>query len=259
MIELFSLRWRHLTRAERVCLAALLATLIVWMLLPAIPQDQAYHAFADQRAWLDIPHAADVLSNLAFVAVGLLGVVRLASPDRAKYSSATEAGLWCFALGSLCTGVGSAWYHLNPIDATLVWDRLPMTLAFTGVLGAAIAQRVGNHIASVGFAVLLVVGISSIAYWQMTGDLSPYLVFQYGGIAALLTLLILTRKGNDPFPWWWLIAWYILAKVFEAGDQAVWEATKQILAGHTLKHLAAAVGCAAMLAPLRARTSSLRG
>ena len=57
MIELFSLRWRHLTRAERVCLAALLATLIVWMLLPAIPQDQAYHAFADQRAWLEIGRA----------------------------------------------------------------------------------------------------------------------------------------------------------------------------------------------------------
>ncbi len=103
--------------------------------MPAIAQDQAYHLFADQRSWLGIPRAADVLSNLAFVLVGLAGIARLASRRRTRFSAATEAGLWCVALGFLCTGAGSAWYHLNPVDATLAWDRLAMTLVFAGRAG----------------------------------------------------------------------------------------------------------------------------
>jgi hypothetical protein len=66
-------------------------------------------------------------------------------------------------------------------------------------------------------------------------------------------LLFLTRRGDDPFPWWSVIAWYGLAKLAEAGDQVIWQATDGFLAGHMLKHLAAAVAGAAALSPLRAR------
>ena len=166
-----------------------------------------------------------MLSNLAFVLVGLVGIARLASRRRARFSAATEAGLWCVALGFLCTGAGSAWYHLNPIDATLAWDRLPMTLVFAGMLGAAIAQRIGPNVARASLVVLFLLGIASIAYWRLAGDLSLYVTLQFGGVAALLVLLLATRRGDDPFPWWWIIGWYALAKLFEAADHAIWEAT----------------------------------
>ena len=253
MTELLFLPWRHLTRAEQIGVGALLLMFVVWAALPAIPQDPRYHLFADQRQWLGIAHAADVLSNAAFVLVGLYGIARLAARDRAKFPAATEAGLWCLALGLVCTGVGSAWYHLNPDDVTLAWDRLPMTLVFTGVLGAAIAQRIGQNVARVSLAVLFELGVASIVYWRMSGDLSLYLTLQFGGVAALLLLLLLTRQGNDPFPWWWVIAWYGLAKLAEAADDVIWQATGGFLAGHMLKHLAAALAGAAALVPLRAR------
>lgn len=221
--------------------------------LPAIPQDPGYHLFADTRSWLGIPHAADVLSNVAFVLVGLVGIARLASRRRARFPPATEASLWCVALGFVGTGIGSAWYHLDPTDATLAWDRLPMTLVFAGVLGAALAQRVGQNVAGVSLAVLFVAGIASIAYWRLTGDLSLYVTLQFGGFGALLLLLLLTRKGDDPFPWWWLIGWYALAKLLEAGDAAIWRATSGLLAGHAMKHVAAAAAGVAVLSPLLAR------
>ena len=193
MTELLFLPWRQLNRAERICVGALLLTFAVWAVLPAIPQDPDYHRFADQRQWLGIPHAANVLSNAAFVLVGLYGIARLAARDRAAFSTATEASLLCLALGLVCTGLGSAWYHLDPDDATLVWDRLPMTVVFTGVLGVAIAQRIGQNAARVGLAILFELGVISIVYWRMSGDLSLYVTLQFGGVAALLLLLLLTR------------------------------------------------------------------
>ena len=252
MTELLFLPWRQLNRAERICVGALLLTFAVWAVLPAIPQDPGYHRFADQRQWLGIPHAANVLSNAAFVLVGLYGIARLAARDRAAFSTATEASLLCLALGLVCTGLGSAWYHLDPDDATLVWDRLPMTVVFTGVLGVAIAQRIGQNAARVGLAILFELGVISIVYWRMSGDLFLYVTLQFGGVAALLLLLLLTRQGDDPFPWWWVIAWYALAKLAEAADQGIWQVTNGFLAGHMLKHLLAAAAGAAALSPLRA-------
>ena len=240
-------------RTRFLVLAGFVAAIGIWVLLPAIPQDPAYHAFADQRRWLGIPRAADVLSSLAFVAVGVLLTMRLASRDRSRFSGAAEASLWSIAAGVLCTGLGSAWYHLDPNDATLVWDRLPMTLAFGGVAGLAIAQRLGNDAGRISLAALIALGITSVAYWQLTGDLSLYAVFQFGGFAALVVLLLLTRKGDDPIPWWWVIIWYVIAKVFEVEDQAVWQATNGLVAGHALKHVAAVVAIAGLLRPLRAR------
>jgi hypothetical protein len=194
-----------------------------------------------------------VLSNLAFFAVGLYGLARLFSRDRTLLPFATEASVACIALGFLLTAFGSGWYHLAPTDASLVWDRLPMTLAFAGVLGAAIAQRIGQNVARVALAVLFELGVISVFYWKYTGDLSLYLLLQFGGIAALLAILVLTKRGDDPFPWWWLIGWYSLSKVLELADRTVWDATGGAIAGHTLKHLTAAIAGAGLMRPLASR------
>lgn len=249
-----AVRWSlRLSRPALACVGVLALVPMAWAAMPAIAQDPAYHLFADQRSWLGIPRAADVLSNLAFVLVGLIGIARLASRRRTRFSAATEAGLWCVALGFLCTGAGSGWYHLNPIDATLAWDRLAMTLVFAGMLGTAVAQRIGPNAARVSLVVLVLLGIASIAYWRLAGDLSLYVTFHAGAVAALLALLLAARRDDDPFPWWWIIGWYVLAKLFEAADHGIWEATHGVIAGHTLKHLAAAAAGVAAFRPLRSR------
>lgn len=238
------------TRAEWAGIGVLVAAIAGWTLLPFIAQDQAYHRFADQRAWLGIPRAADVLSNAAFAVVGMFGVARLVAGNRPRLSAATTASLWCISAGLILTSAGSACYHLDPNDRTLTWDRLPMTVVFAGILGAAVAERIGDTMARALLPALVLLGIASVFHWRASGDLSLYVALQFGGVASLLLLILATRGSRDPVPWGAVIAWYAVAKIAEAGDAAIWEKTGGVFAGHAIKHLAAACAGAAALRPL---------
>ena len=44
------------------------AVALIFLLLPRIPQPEAYHLFADRRNLLGIPNFGDVASNLPFAA-----------------------------------------------------------------------------------------------------------------------------------------------------------------------------------------------
>ena len=44
------------------------------LLVPATPQPQDYHDFADHRALLGVANALDVLSNAGFLLAGLAGL-----------------------------------------------------------------------------------------------------------------------------------------------------------------------------------------
>ena len=247
------------TRQELYVVLALVVCGIFWLFMPAVAQPASYHAFADERPWLGIPNAADVLSNLALVAVGLLGLVRLQQAHR-PLSPVTRLSLRMFFLGLLLTGFGSGYYHWDPTNDTLVLDRLPMTILFAGVFGGVLAERVSARSGLAVLVLMMVVGPVSVLYWKVTGDVSLYAVIQFGGMAALLLLLSLTGRGHDSFPWWALLAWYGAAKIAEAGDVFVWNATREVFAGHALKHLAAAAGGLAIANALRrpARTARVR-
>ena len=67
----------------------------------------SYHEFADGRAWLGLPMAADVLSNLAFLTVGLLGLARMARSPRAAGTRALSV----FFVGVCAVALGSSYYH----------------------------------------------------------------------------------------------------------------------------------------------------
>jgi hypothetical protein len=241
---------RALTRKEIGVVATLVAFTAIWLFMPFVPQPQGYHAFADQRPLLGIPNAADVLSNLAFVFVGLLGLVRVQQGAR-PLKPVVRLSLNVFFLGIFLTGFGSAYFHWNPTDDTLVWDRLPMTVAFAGVFGTMLAERVSVRSGLAVLLLTLVVGPASVAWWKSTGDLALYAVVQFGGMAAILLILSLTEKGHDPFPWWALLAWYAVAKVLEAGDFLVWNASRELFAGHAFKHIAAALGALAIANAMR--------
>src|SRR5215467_13051543 len=95
-----------------------------------LPQDPSYHLFVDNRVCGPIPRAGDVLTNLAILAAGLAGLllwkrVNIAPDERAAYT--------LLVAGMLFTAFGSAYYHWDPSDARLVWDRLPMTLVMAAI------------------------------------------------------------------------------------------------------------------------------
>src|SRR6185295_11952077 len=112
---------------------------VIALLLPRIPQPQSYHMFADQRGFLGIPNFGDVVSNLPFAVVGLCGLVFLlrSNSDYDPVSFIDRRERWPYLIvfgGLVLTAFGSAYYHLRPGNARLVWDRLPMTIVFMSLV-----------------------------------------------------------------------------------------------------------------------------
>jgi hypothetical protein len=213
------------------------ASLAGLLLLPPIPQDQSYHQFADQRALLGMPNFWNVVSNLPFVAVGAAGLQRF------RQDPITIV----LFLGIFLTGFGSSYYHWHPNDDTLFWDRLPMTLCFMAILAATIEERVNARAGAVLLWPLLAVGLLSLLLWRWTDDLRLYFWVQFFPYLALpLLFLLFPPKYTGQFYWIIAAALYALAKLLEFSDDAVYS-VGSTLSGHTLKHLAAAAACFAVL------------
>jgi hypothetical protein len=160
-----------------------------------------------------------------------------------------------FFIGLIATGLGSAWYHWWPRDAGLAVDRYGMVIAFAGVLGAIAAHKVSDRAGHGLGWVSLVLGLTSVTWWQWQGNLSPYVVLQFGGMALVLWLSLVPAKQAGP-RWGWLLCAYIMAKVCETFDQTLFDLTEHWVSGHTLKHFWAAAAGLTFFKPTPAQTSA---
>ena len=234
---------------------------------PRIPQPESYHHFADQRSFWAIPHFFDVVSNLGFLAVGVWGtvfVLKATSGADATFLAAKEGWpYFFFFLGVLLTAFGSAYYHWAPDDARLLWDRLPMTVGFMGLLAAVLAERISPPLGSQTLIPLVGAGMGSVLYWRWTAlaghdDLRLYVIVQFGSLALVLALCLLLpsryTRGSDMLA---VVGLYALAKLFEGLDKEIF-ALGGLVSGHTLKHLAAALACYFVLRMLILRRTSER-
>jgi hypothetical protein len=236
---------------EGVLAFVLLVLLGGFMAGGAITQSQAYHAFADGRWLLGVPNLLNVASNLPFLIIGVLGVALCAGPRRPPRASAwvtlfIGTGLVCF---------GSAYYHWAPSDASLVWDRLPMTLAFMGLFVALVSEHLGAALDRVLLAPALAVGVFSVLWWQWTGDLRIYLWVQFAPLVCipLLLLMFAGRYTHRRYVLYGL-GLYVLAKLAELWDRDIFLLSGHVVSGHTLKHLLAAAALVPVLVMLWRRT-----
>jgi len=235
------------------------ATAVVFS-LPPIPQDAAYHQFADRRPMLGLPNALNVLSNFPFVVVGILGLARVA---RAGAGWERLAFLVLFASVAL-TGVGSAYYHLAPSTATLFWDRLPMTVAFASLTALTLGERVSPRAGPWLLAVFVVIAVTSVMSWQRgelagAGDLRLYILVQFLPLVLIpLALVLFPARSLRAWDLVGVLGWYALAKLFEALDRPIF-ALGGIVSGHTLKHLAAATAAAWLLRLVSGRAPRVSG
>ena len=225
-----------------LCLAAA-------FLLPAVPQSLAYHHFADQRDVFGIDNFLDVVSNLGFLIAGMAGLV-IVFGGRAQFEFRSERWPYAvFFLGVLLTALGSGYYHLAPDNESLFWDRLPMTVAFMGLVSSQIVDRINLRAGLALLVPMLLLGAASVIYWRATeradvGNVVPYGILQGYSVVVVLLLAMLSpsryTRGNDLY---WVFGWYVLSKLLETFDAQVL-ALGSVVSGHTLKHLAAAIaGC----------------
>lgn len=239
-------RSAFMANAWRVSVLLLVAggSTAAMLMLPPVLQDPAYHAFADRRSLLGTPQAVDVLSNLPFLIVGISGL-RLCLHDQ---TTGARRSWVVFFAGVALVGIGSAYYHADPNDRTLVWDRLPMTAGFMAILVAVLSERFGRRIEEEVLATAVLAGVLSVLWWVVLGDLRPYGVVQLLPMTVIPAVVLLYpgRRSEDRLMLL-ALALYAIAKVFEHYDHALFAATGQAVSGHSLKHLAAAAGCTALL------------
>ena len=195
-----------------ILLGLMVVSLAGLLLLPPIPQDQSYHHFADQRTLLGVPNFWNVVSNLPFIAVGAVGL----------WQFHRDPAIVVIFLGIFLTGFGSAYYHWNPNDGTLIWDRLPITLGFMAILSVIVQERVSARAGAILLWPLLAVGVFSLLLWRWTDDLRLYAWVQFFPFLALLLLLLLfPPKYTGSYYWIIAAGLYALAKLLEFSDRAV--------------------------------------
>lgn len=245
-----------------IILAVAIGVVPVLFSFSPIAQDLNYHNFANQRSFLGIPNFADVFSNLPFIIVGLLGLqlIRKKWDAGSFFSQPSEKWIWLiFFAGIALVFFGSSYYHLKPNNMSLVWDRLPITIVFMSLFASIIAERIHYQAGVVLFPVLLILGIGSVVFWIYTeqqgmGDLRPYLLVQFFPMLAIPLILILfpARYTGVRFLVQ-ALGWYVLAKLFEHFDFALFELLQETISGHTLKHLASGVAVYALFKYVRCR------
>lgn len=209
-----------------------------------LSQPASYHHFADERSIGMLHNASDVLSNLVILIAGLavLGwVIRHASHQPSQFP-----GMLVAAVGLILTAFGSAWYHAAPSDATLVWDRFPMTIVFAGILAMLWTSVTRERVGWVQMLILVVVSVGTVGYWLAFDSLWPYAILQFGGL-ALVVGMTATRKVDGVFAWTMLIVFYAIAKVFESLDWQVWDVSHHLVSGHSVKHIASGLAGAALI------------
>ena len=215
-----------------------------------IPQDLSYHLFADRRALLGMPNFLDVVTNLPFLVVGAVGLRHCM-----RYPQTVAPRSWqCFFAGVALVGLGSASYHLAPSNATLVWDRLPMALAFMGLFVALLAEHTTIDAERLLLGPALLVGMVGVGWWALADDLRLYIWVQYAPLLAM-PLIVGLLPGTYSHRTWLLggLACYALAKASESMDGRIFQATAGAVSGHSLKHLCVGLGILVLYDMIRRR------
>lgn len=242
-----------MSKSEISFLTGLIILLILAIFLPSIQQNQNYHNFADKRVLFGVNNAFDTLSNLAFIIVGALGLFNFYNNQFIKISNSFSVILNLFFISIILTGLGSDYYHLSSNDFTLVFDRLALTLVFTFILAMLANIRISERSGFHTLAELIILAPLTVLIWNYNGNLTPYAVLQFGGIILVVLTLILT-KASKPSPCFTsLIILYGVAKLAEFYDEKIFTLSQNLISGHTLKHLIAALAVIIFVSPLKVR------
>lgn len=231
-----------------------LASIIGVWLLPPIPQDPAYHDFAVPLQVAGIPNFWNVVSNVPFVIVGVAGLLAVFYRLTCRGTKGRIVDLMyaVFFAGVLLTALGSSYYHWQPSNQSLVWDRLPMTLSFMSLFCMVVYHFESPRVATTLFVPLLVIGVWSVMYWSSseasgTGDLRPYALVQFLPL-IVLPFIIYGRNAPDlPRRYLWMaLGWYAVAKLLEGLDGWIANALV-VIGGHPFKHVFAAFATACIV------------
>lgn len=203
-----------------------------------ISQDLAYHMFSDSRTMLGVSNFFDVVSNLPFLFVGLLGLFCIYQ----NWGVSSSWGWFILFISIFLVALGSSYYHLSPENKTLTWDRLPMAIGFMALFVIVLTDYVNHKLEKWLLIPMCLVGIISVVYWHMIDDLRIYAWVQFVSMALLLIIISVYKPSHLQTKYLiYAFVFYTLSKLAEHFDKQIYELMGQIVSGHTIKHLLAAI------------------
>jgi len=235
-----------------VIITSVLSIFIILSLDP-INQSTLYHDFADQRSYFGVANFWNVISNLPFLIVGCLGLFNIYYSKRINLLADLKSSYTLFFIGIFMVALGSSYYHALPSNNSLVWDRLPMTIAFMSLFSIVIGEYISPKLGKTLLWPLIILGISSVVYWNNVDDLRSYIIIQFLP-TLLIPLILIFFKSSYSYRsgYWLLLAAYIIAKLLEHFDSQIYDAL-YFISGHSIKHLAAALGIYLLLVSFNKR------
>jgi hypothetical protein len=228
---------KFLNQNKIIFYTLLILSIIALYIASPITQNPAYHHFADQRIICGVPHIGDVLSNLSFIAVGIILFFKSFKEKPVHEFQQFMFGFFC--VSAVALGLGSAYYHWNPSDKTLIWDRMTMVFGFSVIFMDSMWRYnvfKPNMMAS-KFAVCFFLFCATVVYSKVTNRLEPYVLVQFFTLLIILVLALVNLKSINSHAVLMMVGTYIIAKIFEYYDLKIWLELHQVVSGHTLKHL----------------------
>lgn len=227
-----------------ITIISLFSVVAIFFIDP-IKQDLAYHQFVDTKTIFGIPNFWNVISNVPFFFVGIYALTHF---NRMRIIPEMGVAYWLFFFGVSMVAFGSGYYHYSPSNDTLVWDRLPMTVAFMSLFAIIISEFIDVRRGAILLIPFLLLGVFSVFYWQWSesngvGDLRFYALVQFLPIVLIPIILLCypTRFVNITGYWLLLLA-YVVAKILEYFDAGIFQLLGGMNSGHSIKHVAAAIG-----------------
>ncbi|HSZ72510.1 MAG TPA: ceramidase domain-containing protein [Cytophagaceae bacterium] len=222
-----------------ILLAVALGVISYVFSLNPVSQELEYHQFADRMAFFSIPNFWNVVSNMGFLVIGIWGIYRSIKMKPASYLT------FFLSIGITLTFFGSSYYHWNPSNESLLWDRVPMTIIFMSFFTFIISDYISNRYQNTLLVLFLLIGIASVYYWEYTelhghGDLRAYAIVQFLPMLLIPLILWLFHQTHLPsrniIP---IFLCYAIAKSCEYFDEEIFYLS--VISGHTIKHLFASV------------------
>jgi hypothetical protein len=222
---------------------AILISVIFIAALAPITQSQDYHQFAEQRIIGNIPHFGDVLSNLAFIIVGVLLLVESRNWNYVEIYKGQKTLFKALAYSSIILGFGSGYYHWAPVNYTLAWDRATMVLGFAIIFyDSCIRYDIFSKKGIFkGTIITTILFLGTVIFWMVSDRLEPYVFVQFFTMFVLVILAVKNHKEVPSKHLFNMFIWYALAKLFENQDKLIFAMTGDFISGHTLKHIAYAM------------------
>lgn len=123
-----------------------------------------------------------------------------------------------------------------------------MTICFMSLFALILHERCGSVLYKIPgmnllslMSILLSLGVFSILHWQRTNDLRVYALVQFFPLLSYPEILLMFPKSSysqTEFITFCFMG-YAVSKVSEVLDRPIFNLTRKVISGHTIKHLTA--------------------